>query len=304
MKENKAYHLLFWLFVFLYVFDHIVAFFPIHESILYTLIELVIYAFAFYINLHILLPRVFTKFGTAPYIGSIIGLLLFEYGPYFFFGLGQIIITGTEVRIFYSFSINYMLFIMISFLYWYVGQYRIEQSKRLTLENEKLKAELLLLKSHVSPHFLFNSLNNIYSLIVANNDNAAPMVEKLSDYLRYIIYEGERERVPLEKEVELIRNYIDLQLFKKLKGEDNIELEIDGVEQYQQIAPLILINMVENCFKHGDVVYNADGFIHVRLKVEGNQLHFSTSNSYKKKTIRNGIGVQSTPSTIDSQLSR
>ncbi len=115
------------------------------------------------------------------------------------------------------------MYVVISFLAWYFLMYQTEQQNQLKLQNEKIQAELLLLKSQVSPHFLFNSLNNIYSLSVVKHDNASVMIEKLADILRYIIYEGHKQQVPLEREIELINNYIDLHLLKKLKAKKNME---------------------------------------------------------------------------------
>ena len=190
-----------------------------------------------------------------------------------------------------AYLLNYLLFNLISFLYWYFALYKQEKRKSLLLQNEKLKAELLFLKSEVSPHFLFNSLNNIYSLSITKHDNAPLMIAKLSDILRYIIYEGKNKVIPLKREVELLKNYIDLQLLKKPKAEKNIHFAFNGVQSYHKMAPLILINIVENCFKHSNIAYVEIAFLEIALKVKDDKLHFYAANSFIANSKKSGVGL-------------
>lgn len=293
-KIKRIYHFLFWFFGFLFVFDGMEYYFEPLDAVLYTCLELSIYALIFYTNLNFLIPKIFVPKGKIGYALGVLLFLLIIYMPYYYFEIGYLLMADSELRIFFSFIIHFILFIVLSYLFWYLVQYRTEQKRRLELENEKLKAELLLLKSHVSPHFLFNTLNNIYSLILSSNENASLMVEKLSDFLRYMIYEGEKERVPLEEEAKLIRSYFELQQLKKLKADPHLQLTIEGIQPNHKIAPLILINLVENCFKHSDVAFNATGFLHVVLKVNENVLYFKTSNSFLKNEKKPGIGMTNT----------
>lgn len=299
MKKVKlVYQVLFWVFVFFFVFDYLAYEYELLPAIGLTLTEVVIYAFVFYSNLMLLIPRLLISRGKVMYSMGVLLLLVLIYLPYDWSGLGNYLIGDVAWRNLISFSLNYILFIVISLLYWYFIQYRQEHQNRMVLKNEKLQAELLLFKSQVSPHFLFNSLNNIYSLSIVKHDNATVMIEKLSDILRYIIYEGNKELVPLAREVELLTNYVDLQLLKKLKAGKNVSFTCVGVLPSHQIVPLVLINLIENSFKHSDIGYNEKGFLEIKLMVINNQLTFSTLNSFKPSLKKAGIGL----TNVEQQL--
>ncbi len=256
-----------------------------------SLAECAINALISYVNLLVLIPRVLKRKGTTPYLLSVLAFFTILLVPYYFSELGFYLLSESTYRIIISFTLNFTLFILVSFLFWKVNQYELEKKRNLELSNQKLKAELQLLKSQVSPHFLFNTLNNIYALSVTKHHNTPLMIEKLSDLLRYIIYEGGQELVRLDREVELLKNYTELQRLKKPKGSENIRLRTKGVESGQYITPLLLINMVENCFKHGDIVYNKHGILTMDLTVENNRLHFRTVNSYNPSNKKKGIGL-------------
>ena len=290
-KVKPVYQLFFWIFVFFYSLELIAYDYEITTAIVLSLSELTIHIVVFYFNLHVLISRILMSKGKTLYIVSLLLFHIVLFVPYFLSGLGYYLVGEEELRIAYAFTINYVLFILISFLYWYFNLYQQEKQYGLKLENEKLQAELQFLKSQVSPHFLFNSLNNIYSLSVVKHDNAPVMIEKLSDIMRYVIYEGRNQEVLLEREVELINNYIDLQLLKKLKAENNLAISVQGLNNSQKIPPLILINFVENCFKHGDIAYNKEGFLKVKIHIENNILKFSTINSFRKSGKKEGVGL-------------
>ena len=291
------YHLFFWIFVFFFVFDVVEYDNDLTTAIIYSFSEVLLYAIISYINLYVLIPKLLEIKGKIQYLTAVLLLFVLLLAIGFISGHGYYF-ANSATRVVFTFGLNYILFIMISFLYWYLILYQRERNSSLTLQNEKLQAELLLLKSQVSPHFLFNSLNNIYSLSVVKHDNAPVMIEKLSDILRYIIYEGTNKEVYLQREVELLNNYIELQLLKKLKAEKNIKINIEGVRSSHKIAPLILINLIENCFKHSDIAYQKDGFLDINLKVENEWLNFSTANSYKPSAKKGGIGLKN----IERQL--
>ncbi len=255
------------------------------EAILFSLLECGINAFIAYANLLFFIPKILERKGKLTYIISVIAFYLLLLILYYLSGLEYYLLSTA------SFTINSTSFILASFLFWRLNQYEFEKKRSLELSNQKLQAELLLLKSQVSPHFLFNTLNNIYSLSIVKHDNAPIMIEKLSEILRYLIYEGKKEVVRLEKEANLVKEYIALQLLKKMKGEEQIELRIEGVEHHHQIAPLILVNLVENCFKHGDINYNSNGFLRIALRVKENVLHFKTENSFQQNQKDIGIGI-------------
>ncbi len=164
------------------------------------------------------------------------------------------------------------------------------------LRSEKLDAELKFLKIQLSPHFLFNTLNNIYTLAYLKDDNAAPMIMKLSDSMRYMLHECNEAAVPLEKEIRFLQGFVSL---SKLKSEKmkNITFTTKGVRSTHRIAPLLLLPFFENAFKHGDVDVNTEGRVMIDLRVDEEQrLHFRmentkrTSPSNQRET--SGIGLE------------
>lgn len=299
MGNNKTFQLFLWIFVFGITFNSLIFDYEFEMAAALSLVECAIDALISYVNLKLLIPRILNKRGTVPYIIGVVIFFFVLFIPYYYSELGFYLLDFDPFRIVISFSLNFIIFILLSFMFWKVNQYEFEKKRNLELSNQKLQAELQLLKSQVSPHFLFNTLNNIYSLSLTKHDNAPLMIEKLSDLLRYIIYEGKQELVPLEREEELLRNYTELQLLKKPKGEKNVKLTVEGVASGQWVTPLLLINIVENCFKHGDVTYNSNGMISIDLTVEGNRLHFRTVNSYSPSKKERGIGLDNVKQQLE-----
>ncbi len=144
-------------------------------------------------------------------------------------------------------------------------------------QKEKSDAELSYLKAQINPHFLFNTLNSIYSLAIDKSDNTAPAVAKLSGMMRYVISDATREFVPLEKEIAYIKSYIELQ---RIRFGDSIHLvfDISGDTTGKQIAPLILIPFIENAFKYG-VNAEEDSMIRIRIFIEENKLSMDLQNN-------------------------
>ena len=172
---------------------------------------------------------------------------------------------------------------------WYKKQ---KQSEILTLENTQ--AELQLLRAQVHPHFLFNTLNNIYSYALTESPHAAELVDKLSGMIDYMITEGEKSYVPLEKEIRLIKDYIGLE---KVRYGDRLDMhiEIKGDYKHKIIAPLLMIPFVENCFKHGASKMRGSQWIKMQIEIKDSQLNFKLSNSKPDEPMnldnKRGIGL-------------
>ncbi len=156
---------------------------------------------------------------------------------------------------------------------WYKKQKESEM-----LQRENKIAELQLLKAQIHPHFLFNTLNNIYSFTLTGSPQAAELVDKLSGMIDYMITEGEKSFVPLEKEIQLINDYIGLE---KVRYGNRLEMqvEIKGDYKKKMIAPLLMIPFVENCFKHGASVMRGQQWIRLYIIIKDDQLDFALSNS-------------------------
>jgi LytS/YehU family sensor histidine kinase len=162
---------------------------------------------------------------------------------------------------------------------------RIERSQK-ELEREKLNSELALLKNQISPHFFFNTLNNIYSLISINSEDAKNAVLKLSKLMRYLLYESENGDTRLSSEIDFMNNYIDLM---KLRMSEKVSLSANFPSDYTDISlpPLLFIPFIENAFKHG-VSYRGKSFINIKMSINKDSISFSSVNSLGKTADENG----------------
>lgn len=169
---------------------------------------------------------------------------------------------------------------------------RTELEKELT--TQQLEAELRFLKAQVNPHFLFNALNNIYSLSFTQSDKAPEMILKLSEMMSYMLYECKGETVQLSLEVNYLRNYLALQQLKK-DGEQQIEFEIEGAVEGVHIPPMLLIPFFENAFKHGNVDDPKAGWLRSRLEVKERNMRFEIRNTiglHRRKAPVGGVGLR------------
>lgn len=148
------------------------------------------------------------------------------------------------------------------------------ERQQMELKNRQLSSELAYLRAQVNPHFLFNTLNNIYSLAYTKSDNTPEAILKLSGMMRYMLYEANEERVLLEKEIQNLSSFIDLQKLRSRK-QDLVDFTIEGNPEGQEIAPLLLIPLVENAFKHGNTRQAA---VKVLLIAHQEKLQFRVSN--------------------------
>lgn len=162
---------------------------------------------------------------------------------------------------------------------------------RRELENQKLTAELAFLKSQINPHFLFNSLNNIYSLAYQKSEHTPEAVLKLSEIMRYMLYESNDRLVQMDKEIGYLRNYIDLQKIR-FGNRAFVAMKVKGDTENQLIAPMILIAFVENAFKHG-LALDTQKPIGIQMEIIDKVLHFCVQNikSIHNKDKTGGIGL-------------
>lgn len=155
------------------------------------------------------------------------------------------------------------------------------------------EAQITYLKSQVNPHFLFNTLNNLYGLTYAKSDLAPKMVLGLSDTMRYLIYETEQKLVPVSKELDFIRNYLDLEKMR-ISNPENIRTSIHISNESVFIPPLMLLPFIENCFKHGSIGKDDDAWMELDIWDEGNRICVICKNSCLPETRpgrKPGIGL-------------
>lgn len=170
---------------------------------------------------------------------------------------------------------------------WFFQQWKWLKS----VEAKKSNAELALLKSQINPHFFFNTLNNLYGLTVEKSDDAPDVVLKLSDMMRYTIYMGKEDLVPLKEEISYLENYIELHKIRYHKNVD-ITLKYSNTTNYQ-IAPLLYIIALENAFKHGIEKLTENAYIHINITTEKEIIFFEIENNFElpETDLKAGIGL-------------
>ncbi|MCB0570483.1 MAG: histidine kinase [Phaeodactylibacter sp.] len=168
------------------------------------------------------------------------------------------------------------------------------EHRNLAIIREQQEAQLQFLRAQINPHFLFNTLNNIYSLAVAGSDKTPDMVLRLSNLLRYVVYDGREEQVALEREARQIGEYIEL---FQMRSEEPLDISYhtEGALEGIRVEPMILIPIVENCFKHCDFDTNDKAYARIKLTADAENLHFSTLNSkdnrQRQKDRVGGVGL-------------
>jgi two-component system, LytTR family, sensor histidine kinase AlgZ len=176
-------------------------------------------------------------------------------------------------------------------------------AKQKEIENERLLAELNFLKAQINPHFLFNTLNNLYYLAYTQSPNTTEVIAKLSQMMRYMIYDSNYLQVPLTKEIEYMRNYISLERLR-LNDQIPITFSTQGNVEGVLIAPLIFITFLENAFKHGVSNNDKNAFVKIDMQLEGKQCIYTVENSKLASTKpeseeKSGIGLQNLKRRLD-----
>jgi hypothetical protein len=170
-----------------------------------------------------------------------------------------------------------------------------KERQTMALLQEQQTAQLDFLKAQINPHFLFNALNNIYSLVELRSPDAPKMLLKLSDLLRYVIYEGRKKEVSLQKEVQQIHTFIEL---FQMRNEHPVQItfEVDVQQAGLCIEPMILIPLVENCFKHADFGLNPMANTVIQLSADTTKIRFRTQNTFNQSDVQKdqvgGVGLE------------
>lgn len=185
----------------------------------------------------------------------------------------------------------------------FFSEWRDLEEQRKELKNEKLDAELKFLKSQVNPHFLFNTLNNLYSLAYSQSPKTTEVISRLSQMMRYMVYDSNHDLVPLEKEIDYMQNYISLEKLR-LNELTPITFEIEGDTIQRKIAPLLLIPFLENAFKHGVSNSNPNSWVKAKLIAQGQHLHFEVANSRLDQqgtagASNSGIGLENVKKRLE-----
>lgn len=248
----------------------------------------------FYFNAFFLYPKLMTRKLWWVYTFTLIPLIMGTFQlKYFILKIGFPKVNyKEEMNFLLGFPI--LLFVVAGIIYGVVSD-RIHQEKKLKeQEAQQLFTELKFLRSQISPHFLFNVLNNMVSMARHKSDQLEPSLIRLAGLMRYMLYDSDAKKVPLSQEIEYLKSYIELQ---KIRFSDNVDIDIDlqGGTKAFSIEPMLLIPFIENAFKHG-VVLVKHPFIEIQLKVDGDVLYFSVENKYSEephqsKDKDSGIGL-------------
>lgn len=190
---------------------------------------------------------------------------------------------------FLIFSLFFFALFFIYIVYVVVTQIKII----LSLKKEKKQTELLHLKSQVNPHFFFNTLNNLYGLVGQNPEKAQLLILKLSDMMRYSIYDGQNDHVSLGEEITYLENYIELHKMRYHKKID-ISFESNVENETLQVMPLLFIILLENAFKHGVENLRKDAFVNIQLNATNHSITFNITNNFDPEEANHspGIGIQ------------
>jgi len=200
-------------------------------------------------------------------------------------------------RLFLNTALSFF-YLGISFVYCFARSWWQNEQQKSALVQEKLTTELAFLKAQVNPHFLFNTLNNLYSMASkTDSPELAHGIERLSQLMRYMLYDSNSETVPLDKELDYIKSFIEIQKLR-LSEEDDFVLQfsVEGNTKAVRIAPMLLIPFVENAFKHG-IDFKESSVIKIELMVEEHELVFSVFNSCPNigtamEKGKSGIGLE------------
>ena len=270
------------------------------------LITVVIIAISVYINLLWLIPSFFNKrkfllFFTLELANILLFILLNYYITYFLEG-------GSHPNFLTEFIAEFiliLLFLVVSTLLEVMRDSITLQDVELQMkevEKQKIEAELRALKAQVNPHFFFNTLNSLYSLSLDKSDKAPEMILKLSDLMRYIIYESKDDLVPMGKQLEFLQSYVYLE---RLRADENMRVSFDirGGNFDLKVAPLLFIAFIENAFKHGSKDIKNDPYIHIVFNLENtDRVVFMIENKvdpYAEKKSSGGFGFSNVKKRLE-----
>ncbi len=299
-------HTIFWFYIFAWS-EIIGSIFSSKKSLdLYDFINplsishYILFPIIFYFNYLFILPRFYKHrkiaqawLGWILLLFAFIGLRYLIQEVLFWHWLGiKNYFEGTSISYYIYDNLYYGgILIIMSTLFWILDDNYKSQKENLILLEEKKSAQLAFLKNQVNPHFIFNTLNNIYSLVSSKSDKALPSIEKLSQLMRYMYKESDATFVSLQNEIDYIASFIELQSIR-LSNMESVQYHFNGNIGTQKIAPLLLIPFIENMFKHG-ILNHIEKPLKIDVTVNKVQLTLTTSNFINTlhKDEASGIGL-------------
>lgn len=297
ISPNTIYylmHVLFWFSFAILFFVSTTNILPLRQGIIMLGVSIISQFILTVINNTYLLPKLFdTKKYVAYAVSIITGMAIVIYIRY---TANENIVM--ELNRFPNLKLSrYFLFIVVTTLvvflittgFYFFRQWFIERQKQDEIINQQLNTELKLLKAQINPHFLFNALNNVYSLTQIEPEKAGEMVLKLSAVLRYMLYDSEKDKIYLEKEISNINSLIELHQIQ-YDNKAQIDFIVLGNIQDKLIHPMLLFPFFENAFKHGNLFQCDKSFIKSTISIKENQLLFTIENSFIENASKDKIG--------------
>lgn len=281
-RRDSFYHVIFWTSLFIVSLVASIPTMGFFLAFITDIINVGFFAVIAYFNFLYLFPKYLKDRNFVWHFAAlaIASLLLTPIKTLFFF----LVSSGSQQTQFLYISNQMFIFLSTFFvgtsttIYQVMNDWLVQQRDKKDLESQNLQSELKFLKSQINPHFLFNTLNSLYALTLKKSDLAPEIVLKLSEMMRYMLYECNEKEVPLSKEINYMKNYLELE---KLRHGNKmlIDLKINGEIKDQKIAPLILIPFIENSFKHGINNQVSQGFVNLELNVLNGDLQMELENS-------------------------
>ena len=278
---------------------------PVNHNSTHITINFLLLIGFFYLNYYVLIPQFYLKKKTATYLilvfGSFVAITIISNA----FIHSFIIQSNSNLRpgplIFGPAILFFVVVLFVSLGLRMNFEWKRAEEEKIEIEKGKLNAELSYLKAQVNPHFLFNTLNIIYTLATMRSDQTAEAVMKLSKLMRYVIVDVQTPFVPIEKEIGYIENFIELHRLR-LAENNQINFHISGNQTGLQIAPFILIPFVENAIKHGTSTIEPM-IIEIAIELSGNELRFWVKNDKLNITSHSydstGIGNENTMKRLE-----
>ncbi len=313
--KKYGIHFIGWVGYFLWIFNwYNSSVFSVSISTWIAIRQVFLHVLLFYLNKEVLLPNLFDQNRYLSYLGIIIATTIAVYYVEYF--TNPILINPDELgfgmrtpktsslpgisRMIWNNVVTSSAVLFISTTVWLAEESRKKKELELEVQAEKLSSEMKFLKSQINPHFLFNALNNIYSFSLKNSPIASESIMKLSEMLRYVLYESNIDKVALHKEITYLKHFIGFQRIK-FESAPDIRLDIDISEEDILIEPMLLIPFVENSFKHSQI-NETQGWIAITLKANKEIIQFTVENSIPEENFTKdavgGIGL----SNIEKRL--
>lgn len=300
-RKDLYFNLIFWSSYFLYEWLGNAAVSCEYDRYLFNASIIVPITFvAALFTVHVLIKKVYLKdrkeLFWAGFILSAIAIILIRRAYNFYYTYPKYYPQGTTTVSFWFPAkliiegMNTYLIVALYAMFYFIKAWYEQQRRAEAFQKDKIQAELELLKSQVHPHFIFNTLNNIYSLALKKSPQTPDLIYRLSGFLDYNLYDSKLKAIPVSKEMEYINNYIELE---KIRFGDRLDVSINMYNSPEgfTVSPMLLLPLVENCFKHGINSDTGACWLRIDLSVQKDWLIVKIENSYAGESNNNGIHI-------------